>query len=144
MPFVYHQIVRTCPACTGEGDIGLDDDRLSVCSKGSRKSTRSAKSNRSVKSSRSTKSQSKPGKAARSSRYGNLPFDGDGYCCRHPSTQIGKIGTRNSIFSLTLKIVLIFTLCISAYSQITLLLFVIHFSTKENDGRMEDCPRRVP
>lgn len=66
--------------------VGLDDDRMSVCSKSSRKSSRSVGS-RSVKSSRST---AEKGKAAKSSRYGALPFDGDGYCCRHPSVQLAQ------------------------------------------------------
>mmetsp|Transcript_13855 Transcript_13855/g.30177 ORF Transcript_13855/g.30177 Transcript_13855/m.30177 type:complete len:501 (-) Transcript_13855:129-1631(-) len=75
------KVVRTCPACDGD-DVGPDD--MSVSSK---KSTRS---NSSRKSSRSSASRSKPGKAIKSSRYGALPFDGDGYCCRHPSMQLAK------------------------------------------------------
>jgi hypothetical protein len=83
------KIVRTCPACEKGEDIGLDDDRMSVCSKSSRKSSRSVGS-RSVKSSRSVRSTAEKGKAAKSSRYGVLPFDGDGYCCRHPSVQLAQ------------------------------------------------------
>mmetsp|Transcript_11171 Transcript_11171/g.22748 ORF Transcript_11171/g.22748 Transcript_11171/m.22748 type:complete len:378 (+) Transcript_11171:176-1309(+) len=75
------KVVRVCPACSGD-DVGLDDDRMSVASKSSRRSTSSRKSCRSNKG--------KPGQAAKSSRYGSLPFDGDGYCCRHPSVQIAQ------------------------------------------------------
>merc|ERR1712194_156919 len=32
----------------------------------------------------------KPGKATNSGRYGSLPFDADGYCCRHPNVQLAK------------------------------------------------------
>jgi len=35
-------------------------------------------------------SNSRPGKASKSGRYGALPFDGDGYCCVHPSVQIAQ------------------------------------------------------
>ena len=80
------KVVRTCPACEKGEVVGLDDDRMSVCSKSSRKSSRSVGS-RSVKSSRST---AEKGKAKSSSRYGSLPFDGDGYCCRHPSVQLAQ------------------------------------------------------
>ncbi|KAL7504575.1 hypothetical protein ACHAXN_003751 [Cyclotella atomus] len=80
------KVVRTCPSCEKGEMVGLDDDRMSVCSKSSRKSSRSVGS-RSVKSSRST---AEKGKAAKSSRYGALPFDGDGYCCRHPSVQLAQ------------------------------------------------------
>jgi hypothetical protein len=80
------KVVRTCPSCENGQLVGLDDDRMSVCSKSSRKSSRSVGS-RSVKSSRST---AEKGKAAKSSRYGALPFDGDGYCCRHPSVQLAQ------------------------------------------------------
>mmetsp|Transcript_22841 Transcript_22841/g.45632 ORF Transcript_22841/g.45632 Transcript_22841/m.45632 type:complete len:399 (-) Transcript_22841:237-1433(-) len=73
------KVLRACPACNGE-EVGLDDDAISVSSKNSRKSTRSTRSAKSGKS--------KKGQATKSGRYGNLPFDGDGYCCRHPSVQI--------------------------------------------------------
>ncbi len=76
------QVLRTCPACNGE-EVGLDDDAISVSSKNSRKSTRSTRSAKSTKS-----GKAKKGQATKSGRYGNLPFDGDGYCCRHPSVQI--------------------------------------------------------
>lgn len=75
------KVVRTCPAC--EGKEVLADD-ISVSSK---KSTSSRKSTRSMKS---TASRGKPGKASKSGRYGALPFDGDGYCCRHPNVQLAK------------------------------------------------------
>ena len=80
-------MIRSCPACDGGEDIGLDDDRVSVSSKDSRKSTRSTTSR---KSTRSARSRGKSGQAAKSSRYGQLPFDGDGYCCQHPSIQIAQ------------------------------------------------------
>jgi hypothetical protein len=83
------KVVRTCPSCEKGEAVGLDDDRMSVCSKSSRKSSRSVGS-RSVKSSRSVRSTAEKGKAAKSSRYGALPFDGDGYCCRHPSVQLAQ------------------------------------------------------
>ena len=83
------KVVRVCPACEKGEHVGLDDDRMSVCSKSSRKSSRSVGS-RSVKSSRSVRSSATPGKAAHTSRYGNLPFDADGYCCRHPSVQLAQ------------------------------------------------------
>lgn len=82
--------MRSCPTCNGDQDIGLDDDHFSVCSKSSRKSARSTSSRKSSRSHKSSKSKSKPGQAATSSRYGNLPFDGDGYCCQHPSIQIAQ------------------------------------------------------
>mmetsp|Transcript_33869 Transcript_33869/g.71218 ORF Transcript_33869/g.71218 Transcript_33869/m.71218 type:complete len:403 (+) Transcript_33869:235-1443(+) len=77
------KVVRTCPSCTGGKNIGLDDDDISLKSG---KSTSSRKSARSTKSGRGGKS----GKATQSGRYGKLPFDGDGYCCRHPSVQIAQ------------------------------------------------------
>ncbi|KAL3784196.1 hypothetical protein HJC23_001395 [Cyclotella cryptica] len=83
------KVVRVCPACEKGETVGLDDDRMSVCSKSSRKSSRSLGS-RSVKSSRSVRSTASRGKAASSSRYGALPFDADGYCCRHPSVQLAQ------------------------------------------------------
>jgi len=47
---------------------------------------------RSIKSSRSTRStkSTRSGKAANSSRYGNMPFDGDGFCVHHPAVQLAK------------------------------------------------------
>ncbi|KAL7530598.1 hypothetical protein ACHAXR_003591 [Thalassiosira sp. AJA248-18] len=83
------KVIRTCPNCDG-GECGLDD--ISVKSGRSGKSTSSRKSTKSggtgggKKNSRSGKS----GKAGQSGRYGALPFDGDGYCCRHPSVQIAQ------------------------------------------------------
>ena len=81
------KVVRTCPSCEKGETVGLDDDLMSVCSKSSRKSSRSVKSSRSTRSVRST---AEKGKAAKSSRYGALPFDADGYCCRHPSVQLAQ------------------------------------------------------
>mmetsp|Transcript_20611 Transcript_20611/g.37239 ORF Transcript_20611/g.37239 Transcript_20611/m.37239 type:complete len:380 (+) Transcript_20611:261-1400(+) len=82
------KVMRTCPSCEGGTAIGLDDDAISV------KSGKSTRSNSSRKSTRSTKSikssRAKPNNASKSSRYGALPFDGDGYCCRHPSVQIAQ------------------------------------------------------
>lgn len=78
------KVVRTCPACEG-GEVGPDD--ISVSSK---RSARSTSSRRSTRSAKSSVSRSKPGKATKSGRYGALPFDGDGYCCRHPNVQLAK------------------------------------------------------
>ena len=71
-------------------------DAMSVSSKKSTRSTSSRKSSRSVCSSTSRGaatgggSGSKQGKASKSGRYGSLPFDRDGYCCRHPNIQLAK------------------------------------------------------
>ena len=78
------KVIRTCPTCAGI-EVGLDDDDFSVCSGKSAKSTRS---NRSTKSYYSHKG--KRGEAVKSSKYGALPFDGEGYCCVHPSVRIAK------------------------------------------------------
>jgi hypothetical protein len=78
------KVVRTCPSCEGK-DVGLDDDDFSVCSG---KSERSAKSTRSNKS--SSHKKGKRGEAVQSGKYGALPFDGEGYCCQHPSVRIAK------------------------------------------------------
>eukprot|EP00578_Thalassiosira_sp_NH16_P011777 CAMPEP_0181126750 /NCGR_PEP_ID=MMETSP1071-20121207/27809_1 /TAXON_ID=35127 /ORGANISM="Thalassiosira sp., Strain NH16" /LENGTH=458 /DNA_ID=CAMNT_0023212399 /DNA_START=115 /DNA_END=1491 /DNA_ORIENTATION=+ len=75
------KVVRTCPACDGE-DVGADDISLS--------SKRSASSRKSTRSAKSSASRAKPGRASKSGRYGSLPFDGDGYCCRHPNVQLAK------------------------------------------------------
>lgn len=53
---------------TGDQPQGDDDD------------DRSVKSNKSTRSNKSSRSTSKRGQAATSSRYGSMPFDGDGYC----------------------------------------------------------------
>lgn len=78
------KVVRTCPACEGD-DVDADD--YSVKSGRSAKSTSSRKSTRSGKG---TKEKAKRGKATQSGRYGALPFDGDGYCCRHPNVQLAQ------------------------------------------------------
>lgn len=82
------KVMRVCPSCNGGTTLGLDDDNVSLKSG---RSGRSASSRRSTKSSKSrSKSKSRPGKASKSGRYGSLPFDGDGYCCVHPSVQIAQ------------------------------------------------------
>ena len=81
------KVVRACPACKG---VDVDADDYSVKSGRSARSTSSRKSSRSVKSSTSTRSSGKRGQATKSGRYGALPFDGDGYCCRHPNVQLAK------------------------------------------------------
>mmetsp|Transcript_4735 Transcript_4735/g.7889 ORF Transcript_4735/g.7889 Transcript_4735/m.7889 type:complete len:482 (-) Transcript_4735:161-1606(-) len=75
------KVVRVCPACDG-GDVGEDDYSV--------RSGRSASSRKSSRSIKSSASRAKPGKASKSGRYGSLPFDGDGYCCRHPNVQLAK------------------------------------------------------
>ena len=91
-----YKVVRACPACAG-AEVTADD--MSVSSKKSTRSTSSRKSSRSVRSSTSrgaatggggSGSGSKQGRASKSGRYGALPFDGDGYCCRHPNIQLAK------------------------------------------------------
>lgn len=85
------KVMRTCPSCSGGASVGLDGDAISVKSGKSGKSARSTTSRKS-QSKPSTKSRStaKSGKATSTGRYGALPFDGDGYCCRHPSVQIAQ------------------------------------------------------
>ncbi|KAL7477737.1 hypothetical protein ACHAW6_003532 [Cyclotella cf. meneghiniana] len=80
------KILRPCPACEGGRDIGLDDDRISVSSG---KSGKSAKSNRSAKSGTGARRDGAHN-PTQSGRYGALPFDAEGYCCRHPSVRIAK------------------------------------------------------
>jgi len=43
-----------------------------------------------MKSTASSTRSGVSGKASSSGRYGEMPFDGDGYCCRHPSVQIAQ------------------------------------------------------
>lgn len=71
------KVLRVCPACTGGEKISMDD-AVSV-------SSHSVSSRRSSRSAVSTSSR---GKKVTSSRYGALPFDGEGYCCQHPSVQM--------------------------------------------------------
>ncbi|KAL7552820.1 hypothetical protein ACHAWF_016064 [Thalassiosira exigua] len=78
------KVVRACPACAGN-DVDADDYSVK-----SGKSARSTSSRKSTKSARSAASRGKPGKATSSGRYGALPFDADGYCCRHPNVQLAK------------------------------------------------------
>jgi len=88
------KIVRACPACSGGRDCGLDDS-MSVSSK---KSTRSSRSNATQRSGASASARGGGGggsggrsvAATGTGWYGALPFDGDGYCCRHPSVQLAK------------------------------------------------------
>ena len=69
--------------------IGISDS-VSVYSKKSTISTLSRQSTRSAKSTASSTRSGVSGKASSSGRYGEMPFDGDGYCCRHPSVQIAQ------------------------------------------------------
>ena len=76
--------------CDDKGtDVGISDS-VSVYSKKSTISTLSRQSTRSVKSNASSTRSGTSGKASSSGRYGEMPFDGDGYCCRHPSVQIAQ------------------------------------------------------
>ena len=76
--------------CDDKGtDVGISDS-VSVYSKKSTISTLSRQSTRSVKSTASSTRSGVSGKASSSGRYGEMPFDGDGYCCRHPSVQIAQ------------------------------------------------------
>ena len=73
------KVLRVCPACTGGEHVSMDD-AVSV----------SSRSVSSRKSSRSVVSTSSRGKKASSGRYGALPFDGEGYCCQHPSVMMAQ------------------------------------------------------
>jgi len=76
--------------CDDKGtDVGISDS-VSVYSKKSTISTLSRQSTRSVKSTASSTRSGVSGKSTTSGRYGEMPFDGDGYCCRHPSVQIAQ------------------------------------------------------
>ena len=77
-------MVRSCPSCVSGVTVDLDDDAISVTSQ---KSARSTSSRRSKSKPRS---RGVSGKSTTSGRYGEMPFDGDGYCCRHPSVQIAQ------------------------------------------------------
>ena len=69
------KVLRICPACSpGSENISMDD-AVSV-------------SSRSVSSHRSIRSTNSRGHKVSSGRYGALPFDGEGYCCLHPSVQM--------------------------------------------------------
>jgi hypothetical protein len=72
------KILRPCPACSDGEEIGLDDDRLSVCS------------GRSSKSCKSNKSGGGGGKSNRGRKVKEPQYDGEGYCCMHPSVRIAK------------------------------------------------------
>lgn len=75
------KVLRECPACEGE-TIGLDDDRISVCS---------GKSGASGKSGKSARSHSDRGRSSRRETAVLDPqYDGDGYCPLHPSVRIAK------------------------------------------------------
>lgn len=73
------KVLRVCPACSGGDNISMDDA-----------SSVSSRSVSSRKSSRSVVSANSRGKKVSSGRYGVLPFDGEGYCCRHPSVQMAQ------------------------------------------------------
>ena len=75
-------MVRSCPSCVSGVTVDLDDDAISVTSQKSARSTSSRRSK--------SKSRGVSGKSTTSGRYGEMPFDGDGYCCRHPSVQIAQ------------------------------------------------------
>jgi hypothetical protein len=86
------KILRSCPACDDQEEIGLDDDRLSVCSGKSNRSTRSGgrgdghTQRRGRSSSSSTQHVKKnPVETTITPRY-----DGEGYCCLHPSIRVAK------------------------------------------------------
>ena len=74
------KVLRACPACSkgGEADEGCDVHSAKYSNKSSAYSRKS-----------STRS-GRPGKATENGRYGALPFDDDGYCCRHPRVQLAK------------------------------------------------------
>lgn len=76
------KVVRSCPSCVSGVTVDLDDDAISVTSQKSARSTSSRRSK--------SKSRGVSGKSTTSGRYGEMPFDGDGYCCRHPSVQIAQ------------------------------------------------------
>lgn len=78
------KVVRVCPSCCDRGDDEARDDR-------SVRSGKSASSGGSVRSVRSSASRANGlGGASKSGRYGVMPFDRDGYCCRHPNVQLAK------------------------------------------------------
>jgi hypothetical protein len=79
------KILRTCPACDGE-EIGLDDDRLSVCIGKSNRSTRSGGGDGHQRRGRSsTHIKKNTVETSTTPRY-----DGEGYCCLHPSIRVAK------------------------------------------------------
>lgn len=79
-----------CSICNGGSATShLDDDAQSATSGKSSRSNTSRRSTRTTNTiTRTTREVS--GKATTSGRYGALPFDSDGYCCRHPSVQIAQ------------------------------------------------------
>jgi hypothetical protein len=72
------KVLRPCPACSDGDEIRLDDDRLSVCS------------GRSAKSCKSNKSGGGSGRSGRKANRTEPKYDGEGYCCMHPSVRIAK------------------------------------------------------
>lgn len=89
-----HQVTGMCPICNG-GSGHLDDDSHSAKSGKSNRSNNTRKSTRSMNTTANTTttantSRASSGKATQSGRYGALPFDSDGYCCKHPSVQIAQ------------------------------------------------------
>ena len=80
-----------CHICNGSSSTLLDDDAQSAKSNRSntyRTSTRSVKTIATTTTAAARRETN--GKATESGRYGTMPFDSDGYCCRHPSVQIAQ------------------------------------------------------
>jgi hypothetical protein len=90
-----HQVTGVCPICNGGSGL-LDDDSHSAksgksnLSDNTRKSTRSMNTTATTTTTTAKSLRASSGKAAQSGRYGALPFDSDGYCCKHPSVQIAQ------------------------------------------------------
>jgi hypothetical protein len=77
-----------CPICNGGSATSLDDDAHSATSGKSNRSNTSRKSTRSMIT--TTTSSRVLSEKAKSSRFGTVPFDSDGYCSKHPSVQIAQ------------------------------------------------------
>ena len=87
------KILRDCPACSEGETIGLDDDRISVCSgkSGVSGKSTSGKSRSSRSRSRGRSSRRDVATAAAAAVVKDDPqYDGDGYCPLHPSVRIAK------------------------------------------------------
>ncbi|KAL3762268.1 hypothetical protein ACHAWU_000915 [Discostella pseudostelligera] len=88
------KVTGMCPICN-RGSGHFDDDSHSAKSGKSNRSNNTRKSTRSMNTIATTTTTAKTsrassGKATQSGRYGALPFDSDGYCCKHPSVQIAQ------------------------------------------------------